>query len=164
MSEEENTPVATAGTAEKVIQPRRIYIKDTSFEAPNSPAMFTKKWEPKLGIEISNSISTLEEDVYEVIIVITATVSVGEETAFLAEVHQAGIFTLKGHDPDSLKHLQHVYCLNTLYPYACAALADLVNRGGFPPLLLAPVNFGRAYNQQLQEKSGQSPDQSPDQS
>jgi len=155
MSEKE-TPVANAGAAEKVIQPRRIYIKDTSFEAPNSPAMFTKKWEPKLGIEISHTVSTLEEDVYEAVIAVTATVSVGDETAFLAEVHQAGIFTLKGHDPENLKQLQHVYCPNTLYPYACAALADLVNRGGFPPLLLAPVNFAHAYNQQLQEQSGQS--------
>jgi preprotein translocase subunit SecB len=141
--------------AEKVVQPRRIYIKDASFEAPNSPDMFTKKWEPKLGIEITHAISTLEEDVFEVIIAVTATVSLGDQTAFLAEVQQAGIFTLKGHDPDDLQRLQHVYCLSTLFPYACAALSDLVNRGGFPPLLLAPVNFVRLYNQQLQEKSDQ---------
>ena len=141
---------------EKVVQPRRIYIKDASFEAPNSPEMFTKKWQPKLGIEITNSISTLEEEVYEVILAITATVSLGDQTAFLAEVQQAGIFTLKGHDADDLQRLHHVYCLSTLYPYACAALSDLVNRGGFPPLLLAPVNFARLYNQQLQEKSAQS--------
>jgi preprotein translocase subunit SecB len=141
--------------AEKVVQPRRIYIKDASFEAPNSPDMFTKKWEPKLSIEITHAISTLEEDVFEVIIAVTATVSLGDQTAFLAEVQQAGIFTLKGHDPDDLQRLQHVYCLSTLFPYACAALSDLVNRGGFPPLLLAPVNFVRLYNQQLQEKSDQ---------
>ncbi|MCK5383510.1 MAG: protein-export chaperone SecB [Gammaproteobacteria bacterium] len=148
---DEEQPEAQPEEAEKVIRAQSIYIKDASFESPNSPELFTKKWEPNLGLEISNSISTLEDDVYEVIITITATVSVEDKTAFLAEVHQAGIFILKGHDPDALMRLQHVYCLNTLYPYACAAISDLVTKGGFPQLLLAPVSFASLYAKKLQE-------------
>ena len=100
---------------------------------------------------MNNSVSVLEDDVYEVILTVTATVSVEDKTAFLSEVHQAGIFILKGHEPDILQQVQQVYCLNTLYPYACAALSDLVTKGGFPQLLLPPMNFGALYAQNLQK-------------
>jgi len=150
---EEESPEAQPEESGKVIQTQRVYIKDVSFEAPNSPEMFTKKWEPNLGIEIGNSISTLDDNVYEIVITVTATVSVEDRTAFLAEVHQAGIFILKGHEADALERIQHVYCLSTLFPYACAALSDLVTKGGFPQLLLVPVNFARLHQKHIQENS-----------
>jgi preprotein translocase subunit SecB len=134
-----------------ISRPQKIYLKDVSFESPNSPELFTTKWDPKLGVEINNSVSVLDDDLYEVILTITATISVNDKTAFLAEVHQAGIFVLKGHEPDTLQRVQQVYCLNTLYPYACAALSDLATKGGFPQLLLPPMHFGSLYAQKLQK-------------
>jgi preprotein translocase subunit SecB len=150
MSEEEQTKAQTEDDA-KIIHPQKIYLKDVSFESPNSPELFAKKWKPKLGVEINNSVSVLEDDIYEVVLTVTATVSVEDKTAFLAEVHQAGVFILKGLEPDDLQRLQHVFCLRTLYPYACATLSDLVTKGGFPQLLLAPMNFGALYAKKLQE-------------
>ena len=154
MSEEEQPEVQTKDD-KKIIRTQKIYIKDVSFESPNSPALFTKEWEPKLGIEINNSISVLGEDIYEIILTVTATATVEDKTAFLAEVHQAGIFVLKGHEPDDLQRIQYVFCLRTLYPYACAALSDLVTKGGFPQLLLAPMNFAALYAKKLQQAHDQ---------
>ena len=154
MSEEEQ-PEAKAEDNTKIIRPQKIYVKDASFEAPNSPELFTKKWEPKLGVEIDNSVSVLGDDIYEVILTVTATVTVEDKTAFLAEVHQAGIFLLKGLEPDELQRLQQVFCLRTLYPYAGATLSDMVTRGGFPQLLLAPMNFNALYAKKLQQAADQ---------
>ena len=154
MSEEEQ-PEAQTDDSAKIFRPQKIYLKDASFETPNSPALFTKKWEPKLGVEINNSVSVLGDDIYEVILTVTATVSVEDKTAFLAEVHQAGIFALKGHEPEVLQRLQQVFCLRTLYPYAGATLSDMVTRGGFPQLLLAPMNFEAMYAKKLQQATDQ---------
>jgi preprotein translocase subunit SecB len=150
MSEEEQKETQTEDDT-KIIRPQKIYLKDVSFESPNSPELFARKWKPKLGVEINNSVSVLEDDIYEIVLTVTATVSVEDKTAFLAEVHQAGIFILKGLEPDDLQRLQHVFCLRTLYPYACATLSDLITKGGFPQLLLLPMNFGALYAKKLQE-------------
>jgi preprotein translocase subunit SecB len=148
---EDEQPEAQSDDNKIIRRPQKIYLKDVSFESPNSPELFTTKWDPKLGVEMNNSTSVLGDDVYEVILTVTATVSVEDKTAFLAEVHQAGIFVLKGHEPDMLERIQQVYCLNTLYPYAGAALSDLITKGGFPQLLLPPMNFGALYAQKLQK-------------
>ena len=154
MSEEEQPKAQTEDNA-KIFHPQRIYLKDSSFESPNSPEMFTQKWVPKISVEIDNSASMLEDDIYEVIIAVTITALLEDKTAFLAEVHQAGLFVIKGHEPDKLERIQKVHCLRTLYPYACAALSDLVTRGGFPQLLLAPMNFAALYARKLQQDSDQ---------
>ncbi|MDX2419337.1 MAG: protein-export chaperone SecB [Xanthomonadales bacterium] len=154
MSEEEQPEAQTEGD-KKIIRPQKIYLKDVSFESPNSPELFTRKWAPKLAVEMNHSASMLEDDIYEVILAVTTTVSIEDKTAFLAEVHQAGIFVLKGHEPDALQRLQQVYCLNTLYPYVCTALSDLVTKGGFPQLLLAPIDFRAMYAKNIQKDSDQ---------
>ena len=154
MSEEEQPEAQTEGD-KKIIRPQKIYLKDVSFESPNSPELFTRKWAPKLAVEMNHSASMLEDDIYEVILAVTTTVSIEDKTAFLAEVHQAGIFVLKGHEPDTLQRLQQVYCLNTLYPYVCTALSDLVTKGGFPQLLLAPIDFRAMYAKNIQKDSDQ---------
>ena len=101
----------------KVIsRPQKIYLKDVSFESPNSPELFTTKWDPKLGVELNNSVSVLGDDLYEVILSVTATVSVNDKTAFLAEVQQAGIYFLQGHEPDVLQRVQQVYWNPVLVP------------------------------------------------
>ena len=154
MSEEEQ-PAAETEENKSIIRPQKIYLKDVSFEAPNSPGLFTKKWEPKLSVELNHSVSMLEDDIYEAILIVTVTATVEDKTAFLAEVHQAGIFVLKGRDPEELQRLQHIASLRTIYPYACAALSDLVTKGGFPQLLLLPMNFAAIYAKKLEQATDQ---------
>jgi preprotein translocase subunit SecB len=103
-------------------------------------------------VEIDSHAQQIADDTYDVVLKITGTVTVEGTTAFLIEVHQAGIFLLKGFETDKLQRLQHVFCLATLYPYASAALSDLVTKGGFPSLMLPPMNFAAIYNQRLQQK------------
>lgn len=148
---------ATQNESEKKgIQPQKIYLKDVSFESPNSPGIFTLDWKPNVDIEIDSKSAVLAEDLHEVVLLLTVTVKVGESTAFLAEVHQAGIFVMRGLDAAELHRAQHVFCMRMLYPYASAALTDIVTKGGFPQLLLAPVNFDGLYAQRQQSAAAQS--------
>lgn len=131
---------------------QRIYIKDASFETPNSPAVFRDEWEPKLNLEINTSNTLLEKNVYEVVLDITATVSNNDNVAFLSEVKQAGIFTIEGAPEDQLDHLLGSFCPNILFPYAREAVSDMVIKASFPQLVLAPVNFDALYMQQKEEQ------------
>jgi preprotein translocase subunit SecB len=141
---------APNGSEKKGIQPQKIYLKDVSFESPNSPGIFTIDWKPNVDLEIDSKSAVLADDLHEVVMTLTVTVKVGENTAFLAEVHQAGIFVMRGLDTAELHRAQHVFCMRMLYPYASAALTDIVTKGGFPQLLLAPVNFDGLYAQRQQ--------------
>ena len=134
---------------QKTIQPQKIYLKDVSFETPNSPRIFTKKWEPEIKMEFQNSVTEIDSDLYDVVVTLTVTTSVEGETAYLAEVQQAGIFVMQGFDAQDLHMNQNVYCVRMLYPYATAAVSDLVTKGGFPQLLLSPLNFKQMYTESL---------------
>jgi preprotein translocase subunit SecB len=155
---EEAQSANQGGNDGKAIIPQKVYLKDVSFETPNSPDIFTREWQPKLGVEIDSQNASVAEDTWEVVLTITVTVKVGEATAFLAEVHQAGIFTLRGFEPEQLERLHNVYCLKTLYPFACAALSDLVSRGGFPQLVLAPMNFEAFYEKRRHQSQDEEAD------
>lgn len=130
---------------------QRVYVKDMSFEAPNTPAVFQQKWEPELSLDLNTSHTKLEADVYEVNLHVTATVKNEGQVAFLAEVKQSGIFTVKGAPDDQLDHLLGSFCPSILYPYAREAITSEVVRGSFPQLVLAPVNFDALYMQQKEE-------------
>lgn len=130
---------------------QKIYLKDVSFESPNAPAVFQIQWKPDTNLQVGATHTKLGEDVYEVVLSLTATVKVEEQTAFLIEVQQAGIFTLAGFEDGALGHLLGAYCPNTLFPYAREAISDLTTKGGFPPLLLAPINFDALYAQNQQQ-------------
>jgi preprotein translocase subunit SecB len=136
---------AQQGGEQKTIQPQKVYLKDVSFETPNSPRIFTKKWAPEIQVEFQSAASQIDTDLYEIVVTLTVTAAVEGETAYLAEVHQAGIFVMQGFDPKDLHMKQNVYCMRILYPYASAAISDLVTRGGFPQLLLSPLNFEKMY-------------------
>jgi preprotein translocase subunit SecB len=151
MSEEETT--TTEGGQQFQLQ--KIYLKDTSFETPNSPGIFTEKWEPEVNIEMQSTTTVLMDDVYEVVLVLTVTAKVEDKTAFLVEVHQAGVFALAGFNENERGHMLGSYCPNVIYPYAREAVSDLVGKGGFPQLLLAPVNFDALYAQHLQQQAEQ---------
>ncbi|ARB92206.1 protein-export chaperone SecB [Legionella longbeachae] len=131
---------------------QRIYVKDLSFETPNTPAVFQQQWEPELNLDLNTSTTKLEENVFEVVLTVTATVTNQKSTAFLVEVKQAGIFTIQGAPENQLDHLLNSFCPNILFPYAREAITSQVIRGSFPQLVLAPINFDALYMQQIAEK------------
>ena len=132
---------------------QKLYIKDASFESPGAPATFRfNKWDPRIELNLANDQKHIEGDLYEVVLSITATVTQEEKTAFLCEVHQGGLFVLSGFDDQERKYLLGSQCMSTLFPYAREAVSDLSVRGGFPPLLLSPVNFDALYQQHLQRQ------------
>lgn len=131
---------------------QRVYIKNLSFETTNTPAIFQQPWEPELSLDLNTQHTMLEQDVYEVSLTVTATVKSNNNTAFLAEVQQAGIFTIQVPQQDQLDHLLGSFCPSILFPYAREAITSEVVRGSFPQLVLAPINFDALYMQQLAEK------------
>ncbi len=135
---------------------QKIYIKDVSFESPDTPKAFKfTKWEPKIDLNLNNAHSNIDENLYEVVLTITATVKHEEKTAFLVEVQQAGIFAVAGFNDDEKKYILGSQCMNILFPYARETISDLTTRGGFPPLLLAPVNFDALFMQAIQQAQEQ---------
>lgn len=140
----------TNNTSEKQFAIQKIYTKDVSFETPNSPKVFTLKWEPALDLNLGTNVQTLENNMFEVTLTITATVKIGENTAYLVEIQQAGIFTIAGFSEQEMGPMLGSFCPNILFPYAREVISDLVSKGGFPQLILAPVNFDALYMQHLQ--------------
>lgn len=127
---------------------RKVYVKDVSFETPNTPAIFASEWTPDTDINLRTAVLEIDAGEYEVTLTVTATVKVGERTAFLVEVQQAGIFGIVGLTRKELEAVVGAYCPAVLYPYAREVVSDLVIRGGFPPFVLAPVNFDALYEHQ----------------
>ncbi|MVW74505.1 protein-export chaperone SecB [Pseudomonas xionganensis] len=148
------TEQASNGAAQNEQAPQfslqRIYVRDLSFEAPKSPEIFRQEWTPSVAMDLNTRQKALEGDFHEVVLTLSVTVKNGEETAFIAEVQQAGIFLIKGLDAASMSHTLGAFCPNILFPYARETLDSLVIRGSFPALMLAPVNFDALYAQELQ--------------
>ena len=128
----------------------RIYVKDMSLEVPGAD-VFTREWQPELDINLSSAAEKLDDDHYQVILTVNVTANNGGETAFIAEVHQAGIFMLQNIPEEQSGAILGAYCPNVLFPYAREVVSDIVTRGSFPQLLLAPVNFDQAYQQTLEQ-------------
>lgn len=124
----------------------RIYVKDLSFEVPNTE-VFIKEWNPQVDINLATQHSDLDEDHKEVVLTVKVEVQNGGSVAYLAEVQQAAIFLIKNIPEQDLPHLLNAYCPNILFPYAREVISDVITRGSFPQLLLAPVNFDQAYLQ-----------------
>ncbi|MEZ5451715.1 MAG: protein-export chaperone SecB [Thiothrix sp.] len=131
---------------------QRVYIKDVSFEAPNSPAIFTQDWQPDTNLDLNTKVNNLANDNFEVELFITITVQSAGKTAFLVEVKQAGVFFIQGYAEEQLNHLLAAYCPNILFPYAREVIASLVSKGSFPELHLSPINFDALYARRLQEE------------
>lgn len=144
MTDENPQAAAGAGPHFGIV---RIYLKDVSFETPNSPAIFTQEFRPEVNLQLNTSASQLEDGLFEVVLHLTVTSKQGDKTGFLVEIQQAGIFEIKGFDDAQKGHMLGAYCPDTLYPFAREAVSDLVTKGGFPQLLLAPINFEAVYAQ-----------------
>jgi preprotein translocase subunit SecB len=125
---------------------QQLYVKDLSFESPNTPRIFKdSSIEPETELNIRNSHTGIGEDLYEVVLHISVHAKKDADTIFLAELDQAGIFLLKGYTPDEGTMLLGAQCPAMLFPYAREAISSLVGKGGFPPLILQPINFDMLY-------------------
>lgn len=142
---DENTAV------EKQFSIQKIYTKDMSFETPNSPKIFTENWAPTVEFNLGTHVLPLDNSMYEIALTVTITVKNADSTAYLVEVNQAGIFSLTGFTESEMGSMAGSFCPNILFPYAREAISDLVTKGGFPPMLLAPVNFDALYSQHQQQ-------------
>jgi preprotein translocase subunit SecB len=131
-------------------QIEKIYVKDMSLEIPHSPKICMEQVQPQLEVQINTSADNFQEGFYEVAVTATVTAKVGERTLFLAEAQQAGIFQLRGVKPEDLGPLLGIACPAQIYPYLRETISDMINRGGFPPVILAPINFEALYLQQQQ--------------
>jgi preprotein translocase subunit SecB len=132
-----------------------IFMKDLSFEAPHSPQIFNTEWKPKIDfdLQMASQILSEEESIYEVVLHVTVTIKLGEgkeeQAAFLIDIKQAGAFTVKNFTPEATQQLLATQCATVLFPYAREAVSNLVTRGGFPQLVLPPINFDAMYAHHL---------------
>lgn len=131
---------------------QRIYIKDSSFEAPNTPHTFVDDWKPEVQLNLETKSNRIQENLHEVVLSITANVTTAKKPAFIVEIHQAGIFLISGLPSEQLRQMLGSFCPNILFPYAREVISDLVVRGGFPQLILAPVNFDALYAQHMEDQ------------
>lgn len=147
-----SNPAADAGEQPQVqFAAQRIYVKDVSFEAPNG-LVPSNSWQPKVNQDLNTVVNRVQEDLFEVVLNLTVTVNMDDDkTAFLVEVHQAGLFTVVGLEGPQLQHLLSAQCPQILFPYAREAIDNLVVRGGFPPLMLPPINFDALFAQAMNE-------------
>ena len=164
MAEDNNTNQAAGAQAEDKPQLKfslqRIYVKDISFEAPNSPEVFKQPFKPKVNLDLNTTSNQVADDQFEVVVKVTARVDDNESgtASFLVEVEQAGLFRISGIEGAQLDQTLGAFCPNLLFPYARECVDSLVNRGGFPPLMLAPVNFEAMYAQRKQREAQQAED------
>jgi len=141
--------------SERHFQLLRIFTKDVSFESPNAPEIFRSSWQPKHELNLNTKVNKLDDESYEVVLSVTATTKVEDKTAFIVEVHQAGIFGVKGFPETELGPLLAAYCPNLLFPFAREVVSDLVTKGSFPQLVLQPVNFDALFVQHQQKLAEQ---------
>ena len=156
MAEEQTPEVAAEEQQQQAqFQLQKMYMKDVSFEIPNAPQVFQEDGQVEIKMNLAQRVENLAEGVHEVILTVTVTASLGEKTAYLAEVQQAGIFSITGLNEQAMHAALNTLCPHTLFPYARRSITDLVADGGFPPLVLQPINFDQIYAQRLQEAQAQ---------
>jgi len=150
---EENQVAATNGSTEEsgpqfAIQ--RVYTKDLSFETPNSPEIFQKEWKPEIKLDLDTRSNKLADNTYEVVLAVTVTATVEGQVAFLAEVQQAGIFSIGNLPEAQLAHTIGAFCPTTLFPYAR------------PQFNLAPVNFEALFASYVQQRAAEAQANAPE--
>ena len=155
MAEEQNQGAAEQEQQQAQFQLQKLYVKDISFELPNAPQIFQEEAQVEIKMNLAQKVENLAENVQEVVLTVTVTASLGEKTAYLAEVHQAGIFAISGLSEQAMHAALNTLCPSTLFPYARRVITDMVADGGFPPLVLQPLNFDQIYAQRLQEAQTQ---------
>lgn len=124
----------------------KIYVKDMSFEVPNAPAVYNEdQSKTQVNMDLKNSHQRIDDDVYEVCLHVSLHATVGERTLFMIEIEQAGMFLVRGYADDEIRHLIAANCPAALYPYCREAISATIGRGGFPSILLQPINFDALF-------------------
>ena len=139
--------------AQKQLVLQKIYIKDLSFESPKAPGIFTTNISPQTQLNIRTGSQEVGPNMTEITLTLTVEAKDNDATLFLIEVAQAGVFMLQGYTADERSMIVGSFCPNTLYPFAREAIADIVGKGGFPQLLLQPINFDALYAQAMSERT-----------
>jgi len=134
---------------------QRIYTKDISFEAPNTPQTFQENWSPEINVGLGSEVNKINEQNFELVLKVSVEAKHEGKTAFLVEVQQGGLFLIQGFGEEETDALMGIAAPNVLFPYAREAVSDLVSRGSFPQFVLQPVNFEAVYTQQRKAKAAQ---------
>ncbi|WP_308365158.1 MULTISPECIES: protein-export chaperone SecB [unclassified Microbulbifer] len=145
MAEEQNGAAANAEASKVQFAMQRIYLKDLSFETPMGAEIFKKQWKPQVNQELNTKTDKIDEDLYEVSLTLTITIKLEDETAFLVEVKQAGLFAIKGLEGQQLAQALNTACPQILFPYAREVVDNVVTKGSFPALMLPPINFDALF-------------------
>jgi preprotein translocase subunit SecB len=141
---------------------QRIYLKDISFETPMGLEAFTKAFKPAIQQDMNIQVAQAGDDVFEVVLLLTITARIDNRAVFLVEIKQAGLFSISGIEGSQLSHMIHSACPHILFPYAREAIDSILIRGGFPPLMLAPINFDAVFAQAIEAARAQQATDSPE--
>jgi len=151
--ESTSTPITDSAPAVAQLALQGVYLKDCSFEAPQGPRS-NGEWNPQIALDLNTTMQPLGGDLREVVLTVTVSAKLNDQTLFLVEVKQAGAFVMQNLSGDELKRAVGSVCPSVLFPYARAVISQLVSQGGFPQLLLPPVNFEALYANSLSEANG----------
>jgi preprotein translocase subunit SecB len=147
MTEENNSAANPEQSVQAGFAIQKIYLKDISFETPSGLEAFTKAWKPNVQQDLNIQVNPIEQDLHEVVLLLTITARIENKVVFLVEVKQAGLFAISGIEGIQLSHAINTLCPQILFPYARETIDSLLTRGGFPPLMLAPINFDAVFAQ-----------------
>lgn len=146
--------MAEEQAAEKRLSIGKIYLKDFSFESPQTPGVFRQSdWKPQMDLNLRSAHTALDEDQHEIVLTVTIEAKADDKTLFLVELHQAGLFEIAGYEGDELGAIIGSFCPNILFPYARETIASLIQKGGFPEFILQPINFDALYFQAKQQQA-----------
>jgi preprotein translocase subunit SecB len=158
MTDQQNE-IPGAAAEQAAGQPRfqlqKIYVKDVSFEVPGAPQIFQEEGAAEIKLNLSQRVNKISEEAFEVMLTVTVTATTSEKTAYLVEVQQAGMFAIAGLEEAQLQAALNTLCPHMLFPYATRTITGLVADGGFPPLVLQPINFDQVYQQRMREAQNQ---------
>ena len=146
MAEEASTP------KQPTFAVQRIFLKDISFESPNSPDVFKSEWKPQVNMDLNTANKQISENQWEVVLPLSISANVDEKPAFIVEIQQGGIFMIEGLNPQQHAHTLGAFCPNMLFPYARETIDSMVVKGSFPALMLQPVNFDAIFAEALRRQ------------
>lgn len=158
MTAEADTPTPEGAAPENTAPPVTIgaqYIKDLSFEAPTTPAIFStlQNTAPDIKINVDVRANHIQDNTYEVVLFANAQCKAGDTTAFILELSYAGLFVLNAAE-EHLRPLLLIECPRLLFPFARNIIADVSRDGGFPPLMLSPLDFVDMYRKGMSDAGG----------
>jgi preprotein translocase subunit SecB len=143
-----------ADQQDPVFQIQRVYLKEASLEQPNSPTILLEQEQPVVDIQLGVNAQPVADGIFEVTVTATVQTKIKDKTVFLVEVTQAGIFEIRNLPEDQMGQVMGIACPQIVYPYLRGNVADLIQRGGFPPVHLSEINFQAMYEQQQADSSG----------